>query len=88
MLPVDFVTAQAGIKDAQAKTVGEWEKLGVRMTSDSALPDTHQRAWIILPDDTPGRAFMVYDNFRTIMHWNRSYYFAISIGMMADAISQ
>lgn len=88
VLPVDFVTAQAGIKDAQAKTVGEWEKLGVRMTSDSALPDTHQRAWIILPDDTPGRAFMVYDNFRTIMHWNRSYYFAISIGMMADAISQ
>lgn len=88
ILPVDFVPGQAGLKNGQAKTVGEWQKLGVRMNSDAALPDNGQRAWIIMPDDTPGRAFMVYDNFRTIMHWNRSYYFAISIGMMADAISQ
>lgn len=88
ILPVDFVPEQAGLKNQQAKTVGEWEKLGIRMNSDEALPDTHQRAWIVTPDDAPGRAFMVYDNFRTIMHWNRSYYFAISIGMMADAISK
>ncbi|KGT95711.1 lytic murein transglycosylase [Erwinia typographi] len=88
VLPVDFTPELAGLKEAQAKTVGEWQKLGVRLNSDSALPDSSQRAWIILPDDVPGRAFMVYDNFRTIMHWNRSYYFAISIGMMADAIAQ
>ncbi len=88
ILPPDFVPEQAGLKDAQAKTVGEWQKLGVRMNSDAALPEPSQRAWIITPDDVPGRAFMVYDNFRTIMHWNRSYYFAISIGMMADAIAQ
>lgn len=88
ILPVDFVQAQAGLKTGQAKTVGEWQKLGVRFNSGDALPDNAQRAWIILPDDAPGRAFMVYDNFRVIMRWNRSYYFAISIGMMADAISQ
>lgn len=88
ILPVDFVAEQAGLKTGQAKTVGEWQRLGVRMNSDAALPDTAKRAWIITPDDAPGRAFMVYDNFRVIMHWNRSYYFAISIGMVADAISQ
>ncbi|MDU4094913.1 MAG: lytic murein transglycosylase [Pantoea sp.] len=88
ILPVDFEPQQAGLKTAQAKTVGEWEKLGVRLSSSDALPDTHQRAWIILPDDVGGRAFMVYDNFRTIMRWNRSYYFAISIGTMADAVAQ
>ncbi|QKJ87348.1 Lytic murein transglycosylase [Paramixta manurensis] len=88
VLPVDFVQQQAGLKTGQAKTVGEWEKLGVRLTDSVNLPDTSQRAWIILPDDMQGRAFMVYDNFRTIMRWNRSYYFAISIGKMADAIAQ
>ena len=88
ILPVDFVPELAGLKGAQSKTVGEWEKLGVRLNSDQNLPATHQRAWIVTPDDIPGRAFMVYDNFRTIMRWNRSWYFAISIGMMADAISQ
>ncbi|MCU5775787.1 lytic murein transglycosylase [Erwiniaceae bacterium BAC15a-03b] len=88
VLPVDFVKEQAGLKDTQAKSVGEWQKLGIRMTNSVALPDNAQRAWIILPDDMEGRAFMVYDNFRTIMHWNRSYYFAVSIGKMADAIGQ
>ncbi|RWR03787.1 hypothetical protein ED28_02025 [[Pantoea] beijingensis] len=88
VLPVDFAKQQAGLKTGQAKTVGAWQKLGVRMTNSVSLPDTAQRAWIILPDDLEGRAFMVYDNFRTIMHWNRSYYFAISIGRMADAIAQ
>ncbi|MDW8846355.1 lytic murein transglycosylase [Erwinia sp. MMLR14_017] len=88
ILPVDFVPEMAGLKEGQSKTVGEWEKLGIRLNSDQNLPDTHQRAWIVTPDDIPGRVFMVYDNFRTIMRWNRSYYFAISIGMMADAISQ
>lgn len=88
ILPVDFDPQLAGLKTQQAKTVGEWEKLGVRLSSSEALPDTAQRGWIILPDGVSGRAFMVYDNFRTIMRWNRSYYFAISIGKMADAVAQ
>lgn len=88
ILPVDFDPQLAGLKTQQAKTVGEWEKLGVRFGSSASLPDTQQRSWIILPDDVGGRAFLVYDNFRTIMRWNRSYYFAISIGKMADAVAQ
>ena len=30
---------------------------------------------------------MVYNNFHTIMHWNRSTYFAIAVGALADAIA-
>ncbi|MEM6159097.1 lytic murein transglycosylase [Erwinia sp. P6884] len=88
VLPADFRPALAGLKTEQAKSVGEWRAMGVRTRSDAALPADAVRAWLITPDDPSGRAFMVYDNFRTIMHWNRSLYFAISIGMMADAISQ
>ncbi|MFD1803371.1 lytic transglycosylase domain-containing protein [Mixta tenebrionis] len=88
VLPVDFDVKLAGIKTGHAKSVGAWEKLGVRLADDVALPDSRQRAWIVLPDDMAGRAFLVYDNFRTIMRWNRSYYFAISIGKMADAVAQ
>ncbi|QHM71216.1 lytic murein transglycosylase [Mixta intestinalis] len=88
VLPVDFDVKLAGIKTGQAKSVGDWEKLGVRLSDGAALPDTRQRAWVVLPDDMAGRAYLVYDNFRTIMRWNRSYYFAISIGKMADAVAQ
>ncbi len=87
-LPVAFAKEQAGLKNEQVKSVGEWERLGVRLADGVSAPDRAQRAWIILPDDLDGRAFIVYDNFRTIMHWNRSYYFAISIGKLADAIAQ
>ncbi|WP_114195100.1 lytic murein transglycosylase [Edaphovirga cremea] len=87
-LPSGFQPEQAGLKDAQAKTVDQWRQAGVLQTDGTALASATTRAWIIMPDDAQGRAFMVYDNFRTIMHWNRSYYFAISIGMMADGITQ
>ncbi|OVZ80125.1 lytic murein transglycosylase [Yersinia kristensenii] len=85
-LPENFNIALAGLKDSQAKTVTQWQQLGVIPKEGVTHPDW--RAWVIVPDDVQGRAFLVYDNFRTIMHWNRSYYFAISIGMMADSISQ
>ncbi|WP_181952493.1 lytic murein transglycosylase [Yersinia canariae] len=85
-LPVSFNVALAGLKDSQAKTVAQWQQLGVVPRGSVANPDL--RAWVIVPDDVQGRAFLVYDNFRTIMHWNRSYYFAISIGMMADSMGQ
>ena len=85
-LPEGFNVALAGLKDSQAKTVAQWQQLGVAPKGSVANPDLH--AWVIVPDDVQGRAFLVYDNFRTIMHWNRSYYFALSIGMMADSISQ
>lgn len=85
-LPAEFTASLAGIETRKAKSVAEWRRLGVQASAGASSADT-QRAWIILPDDLQGRAFMVYDNFRTIMQWNRSYYFAISIGRLADAIS-
>lgn len=87
-LPEGFNVALAGLKDNQAKTVAQWQQLGVTLIPGGKVVNSDLRAWVIIPDDVQGRAFLVYDNFRTLMHWNRSYYFAISIGMMAESISQ
>ncbi|MBM7341101.1 lytic murein transglycosylase [Pantoea coffeiphila] len=86
-LPQGFDTELSGLKNAQAKTPLQWQQIGVTVKAASQ-GNAPGRAWIITPEDGDGRSFMVYDNFRTLMHWNRSYYFAISIGMMADAIAQ
>ncbi|WP_172893927.1 lytic transglycosylase domain-containing protein [Buttiauxella agrestis] len=88
ILPVDFDSTLAGTKTGQGKTVSQWEKLGVKFEEGVKQPASSQKAWVITPDDNLGRSFLVYNNFRTIMHWNRSYYFAISIATMADAIAQ
>lgn len=86
-LAADFDSDRTGLENDKAKTVAQWQKLGVEITgaNDSELK---QKAWIILPDDSEGRAFLVYSNFKTLMHWNRSYYFAISVGMLADSMTQ
>ena len=86
-LPGDFNAQLAGLDTSQAKSVAQWQQLGVKANDAAAASDQAQRAWIITPEDGEGRSFMVYDNFRTLMRWNRSYYFAIAIGTMADALA-
>jgi membrane-bound lytic murein transglycosylase B len=85
-LPANFSADRAGLKDGQVQTSAYWQQQGVRLLNGNTLPRFNARTWIIIPDDIQARAFLVTDNFRTIMHWNRSYYFAISVGMMADGI--
>lgn len=87
-LPVGFKAERLGLKEAQAHSISQWAGQGVSLPDGAPLPVSALRSWVIAPDDMQGRAFLVYDNFRTLMHWNRSYYFAISVGMMADGIAQ
>lgn len=74
-----------GLESDKAKTITHWQKLGILISQKVPLG---QKAWIIQPDDRKGRTFLVYNNFRTIMHWNISLYFSISIGYLAEKIAQ
>ena len=31
---------------------------------------------------------MVYDNYRTVMKWNKSLYFASAVGFLADGLDE
>ncbi|WP_443006089.1 MULTISPECIES: lytic murein transglycosylase [unclassified Serratia (in: enterobacteria)] len=84
---VSFEYSDSGGRSRQSQASAGAAR-GIRLADGSALPASRLRSWVIVPDDIQGRAFLVYDNFRTLMHWNRSYYFAISVGMMADGIVQ
>jgi len=65
-----------------------WQKIGVRRANGGNLPLASMKASIVLPDGKGGPAYLVYDNYRVIMKWNRSTYFATSVGLLADAIAQ
>lgn len=84
-LPPDFDKTHAGIESEQGKTINEWNAEGVRQADGKPLPEEASKAWIITPDDGMDRSFLVYPNFHSLRHWNRSWYFAISIGSLADA---
>lgn len=64
-----------------------WRKQGVVMASGAELPDLEIPASILVPAGHTGPAFVVYENFDIIMRWNRSEYYAIAVGHLADRIN-
>lgn len=66
------------------KPLAEWAKLGVRRADGGTLPSADIAAALILPDGIRGPAFLVYDNYRVILKFNRSVFYAVTIGHMAD----
>lgn len=84
-LPWNFNFADSG--RSKMKTVKEWKKLGVQTANKKKLnlPDNLQAA-VIVPEGKKGNAYLVLNNFRKIMVWNRSENYALAIGTLADYI--
>jgi len=68
------------------RSLADWQALGVRKMDGSDLPNVDITAAMVMPDDTNGRMYLAYDNYKALMHWNRSYYFATSVGYLSDRI--
>jgi membrane-bound lytic murein transglycosylase B len=83
-LPKRFDADQLGLPTR--RPIAEWARLGVRRADGGLLPKSTADASVVAPDGIGGRAFLVYDNFRTIMKWNHSTYFALAVGLLGDAI--
>ncbi len=70
------------------KKISEWQKLGVRRTDGSDLPKKNIEGYLIkINDKNKTRYFLVYKNFKKILKWNTSNYFAIAVGILSDSIS-
>src|SRR5271163_2581972 len=70
------------------RPTGEWGRLGVRSIDAGPLASRESEASLVMPDGANGPALLVYENFRVIMRWNKSTYFAASVGYLADSIAR
>ena len=68
------------------KTLAQWQALGVRRTDGTNLPNVDIKAALVFPDGKKGRAYLAYDNYKSLMQWNLSYYFVSSVGHLSDHI--
>lgn len=68
-------------------TVAEWKALGLTAVG-KGWPADHLRATLIEADGPGGRAFLTFHNYRALLDYNCSNYYAISVGLLADAISR
>lgn len=84
-LQSDFPFLEAGLKNT--KSLLEWSKLGVKSADNKPLPQTDEQASLLVPAGYQGPAFLVYENFNVIMRWNRSEFYALTVGHLADRIA-
>jgi len=71
-----------------AKTLPEWSQLGFTTVKNTKLPQRDDlEARLVAPDGLNGRMFLVYPNYKNILYYNCSSYYAISIGLLSDEIN-
>jgi membrane-bound lytic murein transglycosylase B len=65
-------------------TVGQWRSLGV-VPYSNRLASTDV-ATLIEPDGPGGTGYLLTGNYRAILDYNCSNFYALSVGLLADAI--
>lgn len=83
-LPADFDENDLGLETE--RMIGDWRALGVRRADGGDLPSRQLTASIVRPDGPGTPPYMVYENFKTTLKWNRSTYFALAVGHLADGM--
>lgn len=83
-LPANFDRSLEG--KSTIKSVSEWNAMGVRTTTGEALPYQDLQASIVQPNGGP--VFLAYPNYKMILRYNNSIYYAGAIGYLADKICQ
>lgn len=84
-VPEGFDPKRADLK--VRKTVSGWAAEGITRADGTPLPESDLDASVILPAGAGGPAYLVYKNYRVILRWNRSHYFAMAVGRLADQIA-
>ena len=69
------------------RTADAWARLGLRAADGGALAPPGVEARLIAPDGPGSDAWLVWGNWNAIMRWNRSSYFGVAIGRLADAMA-
>ena len=84
LLPPDFPYELAGY---EPRPLTEWKRLGVRTAYGRELSDARVDASLLVLAGHEGPAFLVYDNFHTILRWNQSEFYAVAVGHLADRLA-
>jgi membrane-bound lytic murein transglycosylase B len=64
----------------------DWQALGVRRVDGGNLPARNLPAALVTGDLEDGRGWLVYRNFCSLMRYNPAFRYALSVGLLADAI--
>lgn len=81
-LPANFNMGQIG--KGNRKSAADWSAQGVRRLGGGALPGGGS---IIMPAGARGPAFLITDNFRSILRYNNSDNYALGVSYLGERIA-
>ena len=77
-----------------SRSLADWKRLGVKRANGKALTGPSEMKLALLHADAgkdgsggEGPVYLVGDNFRALLHWNRSFFFALAAGTLADRVA-
>mgnify|MGYP000383305840 CR=1 FL=1 len=76
-----------GLADGRRMPLDKWREMGITDAFGEPLSRADIKAKLVVPAGHRGPAFLVYENFRVIMGWNRSEFYAIAVGHLADRVA-
>jgi membrane-bound lytic murein transglycosylase B len=71
-------------RHSRPMTMAQWRALGIRPYGQS-LPDT-EVATLLEPDGQGQTAYLLTGNYKAILKYNCSNFYALSVGLLANAI--
>jgi membrane-bound lytic murein transglycosylase B len=75
-------------KHSLAKPISDWKALGFVPNGRTGWPADDALATLVFPEGSEGPAFLTLPNYRAIMAYNCSNYYALSVLLLADAAAQ
>lgn len=84
LLPENF---DYSLADGRRLPLEQWREMGITDAFGRPLAREPIKAALVVPAGHRGPAFLAYHNFRVIMGWNRSEFYAIAVGHLADRIA-
>lgn len=81
------VTLPAGKLPGGAKTLTQWQALGVVRANGKPFKNVADKATLKVPDGRGGPAFLMIKNFSVIKAYNNADKYALAVGLLADEIA-
>lgn len=74
------------VSESTSKTLADWSKLGLVRANGAAFPRPGDKATLFAPAGTNGPAFLVLNNFRSILRYNVAKSYALAVGHLSDRL--
>jgi membrane-bound lytic murein transglycosylase B len=68
------------------RNLSGWQALGVRSADGRDLPTRDLPAALVVGDGGDDRGWLIYRNFCSLMRYNPAFRYALSVGLLADAL--